>query len=207
MTSMRKIICLLFCAVAFAATAAEPIKPMTNATNQTELATLGGGCFWCLEAAFERLAGVKSVVSGYAGGHTEFPTYEQVCAHITGHAEVVQIEFDPAQISFEKILETFWEIHDPTTLNRQGADVGEQYRSIILYHSDAQKASAEKSKAAAAKQYPNPIVTHIEPLKKFWKAEAGHQDYYRLNPNAGYCRVVVKPKPDKLERKHATPKP
>ncbi len=204
---MKKFISLLLSAAAFVAVAADPIKPMTNETNKTELATLGGGCFWCMEAVFERLPGVKSVTSGYAGGHTEFPTYAQVCSHTTGHAEVIQIAFEPARITFEKLLDTFWEAHDPTTLNRQGADVGDQYRSIILYHSEAQKAAAEKSKAAAAKHFSDPIVTQIEPLKKFYPAEVDHQDYYRLNPNAGYCRVVIKPKLDKLEEKHAAPKP
>lgn len=204
---MKKFISLLLSAAAFVAVAADPIKPMTNETNKTELATLGGGCFWCMEAVFERLPGVKSVTSGYAGGHTEFPTYAQVCSHTTGHAEVIQIAFEPAKITFEKLLDTFWEAHDPTTLNRQGADVGDQYRSIILYHSEAQKAAAEKSKAAAAKHFSDPIVTQIEPLKKFYPAEVDHQDYYRLNPNAGYCRVVIKPKLDKLEQKYAAPKP
>lgn len=175
---------------------------MTTETNKTELATIGGGCFWCMEAVFERLPGVKSVTSGYAGGHTDFPTYEQVCAHTTGHAEVIQIEFNPAVISYEKLLDMFWEAHDPTTLNRQGADVGDQYRSVIFYSDDAQKAAAEKSKAAAAKNFSKPIVTVIEPLKKFYKAEAYHQDYFRTNPNAGYCRVVIKPKLDKLDKEN-----
>ena len=176
-------------------------KPMTTETNKTELATFGGGCFWCVEAVFERLPGVKSATSGYAGGHAENPTYEQVCAHTTGHAEVIQVEYEPSKISYEKLLDWFWEAHDPTTLNRQGADVGDQYRSIILYHNDAQKQAAEKSKAAAAKHFPQPIVTQIVPLAKFYKAEVSHQDYYRLNPNAGYCRVVIKPKLDKLGQK------
>jgi peptide-methionine (S)-S-oxide reductase len=176
-------------------------KLMTTETNKTELATFGGGCFWCVEAVFERLPGVKSATSGYAGGHAENPTYEQVCAHTTGHAEVIQVEFEPTRISYEKLLDWFWEAHDPTTLNQQGADVGDQYRSIILYHNDAQKQAAEKSKAAAAKHFPKPIVTQIVPLTKFYKAEVSHQDYYRLNPNAGYCRVVIKPKLDKLGQK------
>ena len=183
--------------------AADPTKPAGTETNKMELATIGGGCFWCLEAVFERLPGVKSVTSGYAGGHTESPTYEQVCAHGTGHAEVIQIEFDPAGITYEKLLETFWEAHDPTTLNRQGNDVGDQYRSVIFYHSDVQKAAAEKSKAAAAKHFPQPIVTEISQLKKFYKAEGYHQDYFRTNPNAGYCRMIIKPKLDKLDAKHA----
>ena len=172
-------------------------------TNQTEVATFGGGCFWCMEAVFQRIPGVVSVASGYAGGKTENPTYKQVCTGETGHAEVIQIEFDHAKTSYEKLLETFWEAHDPTTLNRQGHDVGDQYRSVIFYHNDAQKAAAEKSKAAAAKNFSDPIVTQIVPLKKFFKAEGYHQDYFRTNPNAGYCRMVIKPKLDKLDQKHA----
>lgn len=174
---------------------------MSNSTNKTVLATLGGGCFWCTEAIYQMLSGVKSVVSGYAGGKTENPTYKQVCEGNTGHAEVIQIEFDPAVISYEKILETFWEAHDPTTLNRQGADTGTQYRSVIFYHSEAQKAAAEKSKAAAQKDFIQPIVTEIRPLTKFYKAEGYHQDFYRNNPNQGYCRAVIQPKVDKFEKK------
>jgi peptide-methionine (S)-S-oxide reductase len=170
-------------------------------TNKTELATLGGGCFWCVEALYEMLPGVKAVTSGYAAGNTENPTYKDVCSGTTGHAEVVQIEFDPAKISFEEILKTFWEAHDPTTLNRQGADVGTQYRSIILYHSDAQKAAAEKSKTEAQKELTRPIVTQIEPLKKFYPAETYHQDYFRNNPGNGYCQVVIRPKVEKFEKK------
>src|SRR5204863_3783992 len=146
-------------------------KVMNKSTNATELATLGGGCFWCTEAIFQMLPGVKSVASGYAGGSTENPTYKEVCTGKTGHAEVIQIEYDPKQVSYEKILDTFWEAHDPTTLNRQGADSGTQYRSIILYNSDAQKAVAEKSKAEAQKRFGKPIVTEIVPLKRFYKAE------------------------------------
>lgn len=204
---MKKLICLMFCGSALVVCAADPANPTTTETNQTALATIGGGCFWCLEAVFERLPGVKAVTSGYAGGHTDFPTYEQVCSHTTGHAEVIQIQFDPAKTSYEKLLETFWEAHDPTTLNRQGADVGEQYRSIILYHDDVQKVAAEQSKAAAARSFPKSIVTQIEPLKQFYPAEISHQDYYRLHPKADYCRMVIKPKLDKLEQKHPTAKP
>jgi len=174
---------------------------MSNSTNKTVLATLGGGCFWCTEAIYQMLPGVKSVVSGYAGGKTENPTYKQVCEGNTGHAEVIQIEFDPGVISYEKILETFWEAHDPTTLNRQGADTGTQYRSVIFYHSETQKAAAEKSKAAAQKGFIQPIVTEIRPLTKFYKAEGYHQDFYRNNPNQGYCRAVIQPKVDKFEKK------
>ena len=172
----------------------------TMNTNKTELATVGGGCFWCLEALFEMLPGVKSVTSGYAGGKTENPTYKQVCGGETGHAEVVQIEFDPAKISYEEILRNFWLAHDPTTLNRQGNDVGTQYRSIILYHDEAQKAAAEKSKTAAQKELSRPIVTQIVPLTKYYLAEAYHQDYFRNNPEQGYCQVVIRPKVKKFEQ-------
>ncbi|MCU0771880.1 MAG: peptide-methionine (S)-S-oxide reductase MsrA [Verrucomicrobia bacterium] len=170
-------------------------------TNKTELATLGGGCFWCTEALYQMLPGVKSAVSGYAGGEQPNPTYQEVCSGRTGHAEVIQIEFDPAILSYAKVLKTFWEAHDPTTLNRQGADVGTQYRSIILYHSDEQKAAAEKSKAEAQKQFKDPIVTQIAPLTKFWPAEDYHQQYYARNPNAGYCRAVIRPKVEKFQKK------
>src|SRR5881409_1556144 len=146
-------------------------KNMNNATNKTELATFGGGCFWCTEAIFQMVTGVKSVSSGFAGGTKENPTYKEVCSGTTGHAEVIQIVYDPKVVSYEKLLETFWEAHDPTTLNRQGADTGTQYRSIILYNNEAQKVAAEKSKAEAQKHLKDPIVTQIVPLKKFYKAE------------------------------------
>jgi len=165
------------------------------------MATIGGGCFWCIEAVFQRIDGVNSVASGYAGGKTENPTYKEVCAGETGHAEVLQIEFDPKKLSYEKLLEVFWLAHDPTTLNRQGNDVGTQYRSIILYHDDAQKAAAEKSKKDAQRQFESPIVTEITPFKKFYKAEGYHQNYYNNNPNAGYCAFVIRPKLKKVLEK------
>jgi len=199
-SKMNRAVYLLLALGALTLRAAEPTKPMTT-TNKTELATLGGGCFWCLEATFELLPGVKSVVNGYAGGQKENPTYEEVCSKTTGHAEVVQIEYDPQVISYEKLLETFWEIHDPTTLNRQGNDVGTQYRSVIFYHNEAQKQAAEKSKMAAAKGFSRPIVTEIVPLKKFYKAEDYHQDYFRNHPGEGYCQVVIRPKVNKIEKK------
>ncbi len=172
-----------------------------------ERAVIGGGCFWCLEAVFERLDGVKDVVSGYAGGHTENPTYEEVCSHTTGHAEVVQIDFDPKKITYEKLLDVFWHAHDPTTLNRQGHDVGDSYRSVILYRSDAQKTAAEKSKAAQQAEWKDPIVTQLAPLKIFYKAEVSHQDYYRLNGSKNpYCQAVIRPKVEKLEEKGIIPK-
>jgi peptide-methionine (S)-S-oxide reductase len=173
-----------------------PVKPATS----TELATLGGGCFWCVEAVFERLPGIRSVVSGYAGGHTPNPTYQAVCDGSTGHAEVVQIEFEPARISYAEILDLFWRAHDPTTVNRQGADVGSQYRSIILYHNNAQRQAAERSKKEAASAFDQPIVTEILPLDAFFVAEDYHQDYFRKNPNAPYCVAVINPKLKKLDR-------
>ena len=182
-------------------------KNMNGSTNQTEIATLGGGCFWCTEAEFQMLPGVKSVTSGYAGGTKENPTYKEVCAGDTGHAEVIQIEFDPKVVTYEKVLATFWEAHDPTTLNSQGPDSGTQYRSIILYGSEAQKAAAEKSKAEAQKHFSKPIVTEIVPLTKFYKGEDYHQDYYRSNPNQPYCQIVIRPKVQKFEKKLKEAKP
>jgi peptide-methionine (S)-S-oxide reductase len=172
-----------------------------NATAvQGRLATFGGGCFWCMEAVFQRLDGVKRVVSGYAGGQGLNPTYRQVCTGLTGHAEVVQIEFDSEKIAYEKLLEVFWQAHDPTTLNRQGADSGTQYRSIILYQDEAQRAAAEKSKREAQKQFHDPIVTEIVPLTRFQPAEDYHQGYFNNNRGAPYCSVVIRPKLEKLER-------
>jgi peptide-methionine (S)-S-oxide reductase len=181
---------------------AQPNKPMdTSSTNKTEIADLGGGCFWCMEAVFERLPGVISVTSGFAGGTTENPTYRDVCSETTGHAEVTEIEFDPAKISYDKLLEVFWQAHDPTTLNRQGADEGTSYRSIILFRDKKQQLLAEKSKLEAQKNFRDPIVTEIVPLKKFYKAEDYHQEYFDNNSNAPYCQVVIAPKLEKLEKK------
>jgi peptide-methionine (S)-S-oxide reductase len=174
-------------------------KPMQS-EKKVEHATLGGGCFWCLEAVFERVEGVKSVISGYAGGIVANPSYEQVCTGTTGHAEVVQIEFDPAVVSFDSLLEVFWEAHDPTTMNRQGPDEGTQYRSIILYQDEQQRLAAERSRRNAAANFSAPITTEIVPLKIFYKAEGYHQDYFRNNPNAPYCVFVIKPKLKKLDR-------
>jgi len=171
------------------------------ASKPSPLATLGGGCFWCTEAVFERLEGVETVVSGYAGGQTKNPTYKEVCSGETGHAEVIQVKFDPAKISFEELLEVFWQAHDPTTLNRQGADTGTQYRSIILCHDEAQKAAAEKSKAEAKGMFKRPIITEIAPLTVFYPAEKEHQDFFRLNPNYPYCVYVIHPKLRKLDTK------
>jgi len=160
---------------------------------------MGGGCFWCLEAIFQRLHGVTKVVSGYAGGTTENPTYKQVCTGTTGHAEVVQIEFDPAKLPLEKLLEVFWAAHDPTTLNRQGHDEGTQYRSALYYTDEKQKQAMEASKKAAQKDFHDPIVTEIAPLKVFYPAEKYHQDYYNQNADSNpYCSVVIRPKLQKL---------
>jgi len=171
-------------------------------SENLEKATLGGGCFWCVEAIYQDVKGVKEVVSGYAGGEVQNPTYQAVCSGRTGHAEVIQLRFDPDVISFEDILYIFWRVHDPTTLNRQGADVGTQYRSVVLYHSEEQKAIAEKSKQEtdALGLWPNPIVTEISPAGQFYRAEAYHQNYYRDNPNQPYCRVVIDPKVKKFRK-------
>ena len=171
-------------------------------SEELETITLGAGCFWCIEAVFQNLKGVQSVVSGYTGGQVENPTYQQICTGTTGHAEVAQIIFDPAVISFEDLLYVFWRTHDPTTLNRQGADVGTQYRSAIFYDSEEQKEIAEKSKAKtdASDLWPDAIVTEISQLDKFYNAEEYHQDYYKLNPNQPYCRLVIDPKIRKLKK-------
>jgi len=161
---------------------------------KTEVVTLGGGCFWCLEAVFEETRGVLEVVSGYAGGEVKNPTYEQVCSGTTGHAEVVQITFDADKISYEEILKVFWLIHDPTSLNRQGNDVGTQYRSVIFYQNEAQKMKAEASIKEFSTKFVKPIVTEVKPLERFYKAEAYHQGYFKNNPNQGYCTFVVSPK-------------
>lgn len=165
-----------------------------------KLATLAGGCFWCTEAVFKRLKGVESVMPGYSGGTIENPSYEQVSSGNSGHAEVVQIKFDPSVISFEKILEVFWALHDPTTLNQQGADMGTQYRSAIFYHDQEQKSQAEQSKEHLAKsgKYKDPIVTEITEFKKFFPAEQEHLDFYDRNRAYGYCRLVIDPKIQKL---------
>ena len=163
-------------------------------------ATLGGGCFWCLEAVYTRLEGVNSVVSGYAGGNVENPTYEQVCTGETSHAEVVKINFDSKETSFETLLEWFWRCHDPTTLNRQGGDIGTQYRSVIYYENENQKSIAHKSKIDADSSgiFENPIVTEIHALDVFYPAEDYHHDYYKKNPDAGYCNFIIRPKLEKL---------
>ncbi len=172
--------------------------------NNLEVATLGGGCFWCLEAVYDQLRGVTDVVSGYSGGQVVEPSYEQVCGGRTGHAEVVQVTFDPAVISFRQILEVFFTIHDPTTLNRQGADVGPQYRSAIFYHSPEQKATAEQVIAdlTARKLWDRRIVTEITPFERFYPAEAYHQEYFARNPYQGYCQAIIAPKVAKFRKEH-----
>ncbi len=177
-------------------------KMEENKDAQLDTATFGSGCFWCSEAIFERLNGVKSVTSGFSGGERPNPTYEEVCTGRTDHAEVIQIAFDPKVISFDKLLEVFWKTHDPTTLNRQGADVGTQYRSVIFYHNDEQKNKAKKYKEELNKEgiWDNPIVTEISPFKNFYSAEEYHQEYYDKNPNAGYCSFVITPKIEKFKK-------
>jgi peptide-methionine (S)-S-oxide reductase len=174
-----------------------------NADLKSETATLAGGCFWCVEAVFDDLRGVESVVSGYTGGEVERPTYNQVCAGTTGHAEAVQIKFDPSVVSFREILEVFFTVHDPTTLNRQGADVGTQYRSAIFYHTPEQKEIAARTIAAleGEKLWDAPVVTEIVPLTEFYPAEDYHQEYFQNNPNQPYCRAVVAPKVSKFRQK------
>lgn len=190
--------------LALGASAAPAAGPKTmKSENPTEVAVLGGGCFWCIEAVFQLLPGVQSIQSGYAGGHVANPTYEAVCSGQTGHAEVIRVEFNPAKVSYEKILETFWEAHDPTTLNRQGNDVGTQYRSVIFYTSEAQRQAAEKSKRGAQGRWDRPVVTEIVPLQQFHPAERHHQNYYRNNPEQPYCRVVIQPKVEKWRKKLA----
>jgi peptide-methionine (S)-S-oxide reductase len=173
-------------------------------SRQREVATLGGGCFWCMEAVFSELRGVEKIEPGYSGGVPGHPTYEQVSTGTTGHAEVVQIEFDPKEISFEEILEIFFVVHDPTTLNRQGADVGTQYRSVIFYHNDEQKATAKQviKKITEAKIWDAPIVTQIEPFKAFYRAEEHHKRYFKKHPEQPYCRLVITPKITKLREQY-----
>lgn len=176
-----------------------------SANTNLQVATLGGGCFWCIEAIYNDMKGVTSAISGYAGGRVKNPTYEQVCAHQTGHAEVVQVMFDPNVITYHDVLDIFFSIHDPTTLNRQGNDVGDQYRSVILYHDDEQKRSAQETIKALteARAFSDPIVTQVVPFDEFYAAENYHQEYFKNNPNQPYCRFVVAPKVSKFRKSHA----
>jgi len=180
----------------------EKVEGVLMDTTGLQKATFGSGCFWCTEAIFENLNGVHSVVSGYAGGNVVNPSYDEVCSGKTGHAEVTQITYDPKVISFDELLEVFWKTHDPTTLNRQGNDVGTQYRSAIFYHDEEQKNLAEKYKAELDKSgaWDNPIVTEISPLKNYFPAEDYHQEYYANNPNQGYCAFVIAPKLEKFRK-------
>ncbi len=174
--------------------------------QKIEVATFGGGCFWCTEAIFLRMKGVSKVVSGYSGGKIKNPTYREVCTGLTGHAEVIQITFNPEVVSYESLLEVFWNTHDPTTLNRQGADEGTQYRSVVFYHSEEQRLTAERYKKQLddSHAFKNPIVTEISPLTNFYAAEEYHQNYFELNPNQGYCQFVVRPKVEKFKKQFDT---
>lgn len=201
--------CLVLLALSACAQSAEKSKNSTTMSDKTSVnadnldtATFGAGCFWCVEAVFQDLKGVESVTSGYAGGTTKNPTYADVCTGTTGHAEVAQIVYDPKQITFDELLEVFWKTHDPTTLNRQGADAGTQYRSVVFYHNEQQKQLTEKYKKEidASGAYNKPIVTEVSPLTVFYKAEGYHQNYFNQNGNEPYCRFVIQPKVDKFKK-------
>ncbi len=194
----------LFCFASLALWA-QTIKPK-NMNEELQVATLGSGCFWCTEAFFLKLNGVESVVSGYSGGKVKNPSYREVCTGLTGHAEVIQVKFNQKIISYEDILEVFWNTHDPTTLNKQGADEGTQYRSAVFYHSEEQKKIAEQYKSQLEKSgvYKNRIVTEITPFTVFYPAEDYHQNYYALNPNQGYCQYVIRPKVEKFNKQFAS---
>jgi peptide-methionine (S)-S-oxide reductase len=191
--------------MAFVTRAEEPKMTDSTDTKDFEQVTLGSGCFWCTEAVFEHLKGVKSAVSGYSGGRLANPTYEQISSGNTGHAEVVQVTYDPSQISFTDILRVFWETHDPTTLNQQGHDVGTQYRSAVFYHNDAQRKLAEEYKRQldGSGTFGAPIVTEITKFEKFYPAEQYHQEYFALNPNQQYCQYVIRPKVEKFRKQFA----
>lgn len=193
----------LFCLTSYSLFAQAKPKTMNE---ELQVATLGSGCFWCTEAFFLKLNGVESVVSGYSGGKVKNPTYREVCTGLTGNAEVIQVTFNPKVISFEEILEVFWNTHDPTTLNKQGADEGTQYRSAVFYHNEEQKKIAEQYKAQLDKSgtYKNRIVTEITPFSVFYPAEDYHQNYYALNPNQGYCQYVIRPKVEKFNKQYAS---
>ncbi len=178
------------------------LEKLTSNNEEYETTTLGAGCFWCVEAVYQHLDGVISITSGYSGGTTQKPTYEEVCTGKTGHAEVIQVVFDTTKVSFEELLEVFWKTHDPTTLNRQGSDVGTQYRSVIFYHNEKQKKLAEeyKKRLDISGAFNNPIITEILPFKNFFKAENYHQNYYNQNSNQPYCRFVIQPKLEKFKK-------
>ena len=202
MKSIIIIICSLYGQFCLAQT-----KPITKSKTMTEKATLetatfGTGCFWCTEAVFQQLEGVSKVTSGYSGGSVESPTYKQVCTGTTGHAECLKIEYDPTKITFDDLLEVFWQVHDPTTLNRQGNDIGTQYRSVVFYHDAIQKSKVQKYATALNKSgaFANQIVTKLEPFVKFYPAEDYHQNYFNLNGSESYCQFVIKPKVEKFEK-------
>ena len=202
MKSIIVIICSLYGQFCLAQT-----KPITKSKTMTEKATLetatfGTGCFWCTEAVFQQLEGVSKVTSGYSGGSVESPTYKQVCTGTTGHAECLKIEYDPTKITFDELLEVFWQVHDPTTLNRQGNDIGTQYRSVVFYHDAIQKSKVQKYATALNKSgaFANQIVTKLEPFVKFYPAEDYHQNYFNLNGSESYCQFVIKPKVEKFEK-------
>ncbi len=194
---------ILLCFNSYTLVAQTTNKKIMN--DEMQVATLGSGCFWCTEAFFLKLKGVESVESGYSGGKVKNPTYREICTGMTGHAEVVQVKFNPKEISYEDILEVFWNTHDPTTLNKQGADEGTQYRSVVFYHNDDQKKVAEQYKIQLDKSgtFKNPIVTEITPLSIFYPAEDYHQNYYALNPNQGYCQYVIRPKVEKFNKQYS----
>jgi methionine-S-sulfoxide reductase len=201
---VKKSLPLLFAMLALAMNnleSAEAVKPASDKSTEQKI-VLGGGCFWCIEAVFQRVDGVKKIVSGYSGGHVKNPTYEQVCEKNTGHAEVVQVEFDPGKVNLDSLLDVFFAAHDPTTPNQQGADKGPQYRSVIFYANEEQKNAAEAAKIRAKKEWNASIVTEISPLKEFYGAEDYHQNYFNLNKNRNpYCSVVIAPKLRKLIEK------
>jgi len=202
---MKKSVIIFLLSISFAACSNPNEKNTTmeeSNENTIEIATFGAGCFWCVEAVFQSLKGVDKVVSGYSGGEIKNPTYKQICTGNTGHAEVCQIYYDNSIISFDELLEVFWTTHDPTTLNRQGNDIGTQYRSVVFYHTDRQKELTEKYKKDLNKSgaFPNPVVTEIVPFETFYIAEDYHQEYYDLNPNQPYCTYVIQPKMEKLQK-------
>jgi peptide-methionine (S)-S-oxide reductase len=203
--SVLPVLVFLSCSMREAPNAQSNFEPIYTSMSNADTATFGNGCFWCTEAIFQQLNGVISVNSGYSGGHVKNPTYEEVCEKKTGHAEVCRIVYDPAKISFDELLEVFWQTHDPTTLNRQGNDVGPQYRSVVFYHNEEQKKKAEYYKQALDKSgaFDKPIVTAIEPLKNYYPAEDYHQNYFRDNPNNTYCYFVIRPKLEKFEKAFA----
>jgi peptide-methionine (S)-S-oxide reductase len=210
---MKHLLLLTALAITFSScgqmSTAQPSKTSSDekitSMDSLEVATFGAGCFWCVEAIFQDIKGVKKVASGYSGGNIKNPSYKEVCQGTTGHAEVIQVTFDPSQVSFAKLVEVFFATHDPTTLNRQGADVGTQYRSAIFYHSEEQRSTAELAKAAAdaSGEWGSPIVTEISAFDVFYAAEDYHQDYYNLNGTQPYCQIVISPKMDKFKKKFA----